>query len=165
MLEVGTSKSYTMATAVCHLASLLRTCRPHHNQTDGFIWCKYDLWYLYTWSVWNNAPSCSECETLLLTEIETDRGVWERSAEKNIVSKWEEVTDEWRKIHSERVNDLHYSPNDVRCWDGWHVTHMAEIKNVCNIKASSLCRRIEKWGVNAQTGLKRLRSGSGGQLS
>jgi hypothetical protein len=46
--------------------------------------------------------------------------------------KRDEVTGEWRKLHYEELNDLYYSPNDVRIiksermrWAG-HVERMGE---------------------------------------
>jgi hypothetical protein len=42
-------------------------------------------------------------------------------------SKWDEVTEEWRKLHNEELNDLYCSPTIVRViksrrmsW-AWHV--------------------------------------------
>jgi hypothetical protein len=49
------------------------------------------------------------------------------------------VTDEWRKLHNEELNDLYSLPNNVRViksrimrWAG-HVAHMGESRGVCRV--------------------------------
>jgi len=46
--------------------------------------------------------------------------------------KRDEVTEKWRKLHNEELNDLYYSPNIVRAiksrkmrW-AWHVARMGD---------------------------------------
>jgi len=54
-------------------------------------------------------------------------------------AKRDEVTGEWRKLHSEELNDLHCSPNIVRViksrrmrWEG-HVARMGERRGVYRV--------------------------------
>ena len=51
--------------------------------------------------------------------------------------KRDEVTGEWRKLHTEELNDLYCSPNIVRViksrrmrW-AWHVAHMRQRRGAC----------------------------------
>jgi len=55
------------------------------------------------------------------------------------VSKRDEVTGEWRKLHNEELNDLYSSPNIVRVikerrmrWVG-HVAHARERRGVYRV--------------------------------
>ena len=65
------------------------------------------------------------------------RGVFEKSVPRIIFGpRREEVTGEWRKLHSKELNDLHCSPNIVRViksrrreWAG-HVARMGERRGV-----------------------------------
>jgi hypothetical protein len=54
-------------------------------------------------------------------------------------SKRDEVTEEWRKLNNEELNDLYYSPNIIRViksgrmrWEA-HVARMGESRNVYRI--------------------------------
>jgi hypothetical protein len=58
-----------------------------------------------------------------------------------------EVTGEWRKLHSEEINDLHSSLNIVRViklrrmrWVG-HVAHMVERRGVFRVLVGKLRER------------------------
>jgi len=81
------------------------------------------------------------CETWSLTLREERRL---RMSEKRVLrrifgSKRDEVTGEWRKIHNEVLNDLHYLPNIFRViksrrmrWAG-HVARMEERRGVYRV--------------------------------
>jgi hypothetical protein len=54
-------------------------------------------------------------------------------------SKGEEVTEKWRKLHNEELNDLYSSPNVVRVvklrrmrWEG-HVARIGETRGVYRV--------------------------------
>jgi hypothetical protein len=77
------------------------------------------------------------CETLSLT-LREKRGlrVFENRVLRRIfVSKRDEVTGEWRKLHTEDLNDLYSSPTIVQViksrmrWVG-HVAWMGEVRGV-----------------------------------
>ena len=76
------------------------------------------------------------CETWSLTLREERRlRVFENRVLRRIfVSKKDELTGEWRKLHNEELNDLYFSPNIVRViksrrkrWAG-HVAHIGRGK-------------------------------------
>jgi hypothetical protein len=99
----------------------------------------------------------------------------------------DERTGEWRRLHNEKFNDLHSSPNVVRVrksrrmgWAG-HVAHMRERRGVHRMLAGRpegrrpLGRSRRRWednikmdlrkvGVRAWTGLRWLRIGTGDRL-
>jgi len=66
--------------------------------------------------------------------------------------KWDEVTGEWRKLHSEELNDLYCSPNIFRVikstrmkWAG-HVARMGERRGVCIGSRWGNRREGDHWG-------------------
>jgi len=69
-------------------------------------------------------------------------------------SKRDKVTGKWRKIHSEELNDLYYSPNIIRMiksrrmrWAG-HVARMGEKRGVYRVLVegkSPLGRSRRRW--------------------
>jgi len=78
----------------------------------------------------------------------------------------EEVTEEWRRLHNEELNDLYSSPNIVRVikwrrmrWAG-HVAHMGEERGVYRVlvgKAEGrrpLGRHRRRWVDNIRTDLQ-----------
>jgi len=96
-----------------------------------------------------------------------------------------EVIEEWRKLHSEELNDLYSSPNNVCViksrkmrWAG-HVARMGERRSVCRVLVGKpvqkrplgrpKCRRehnfkmdLQKVGCGVGTGSSWLRIGRGG---
>ena len=56
------------------------------------------------------------CETwsLILREERRIRVFENRVLRRIIGPKWDEVTEKWRKLHNEELNDLYPSPNIVR---------------------------------------------------
>ena len=83
-------------------------------------------------------PVLYGCEpwSLTLREERTLRVFENRVLRRIFVPKWDEVTREWRKLHSDELNDLYSSPNIVRVikprrvrWAG-HVAHIGERRGV-----------------------------------
>jgi len=81
------------------------------------------------------------CETWSLT-LKEDRTlrVFENRVLRGIFGpKGDEVTGEWRKLHSDELNDMYCSPNIVQVIKsrimGWvgHVARMGEKRNVCSV--------------------------------
>ena len=81
------------------------------------------------------------CETWSLTlREEMKLRVFENIVLRRIFRhRWDEVTGEWRRLHSEELNDLHSSPNILRViksrrmrWAG-HVAHMGERRGVYRV--------------------------------
>ena len=81
------------------------------------------------------------CETWLLTLREECRQrVFENRVLRRIFgSKIDEVTEEWRKLHNEELNDLYCSPNVLRViksrrmrWVG-HVARLGERRGVYRV--------------------------------
>jgi len=83
----------------------------------------------------------------------------------------DEVTGEWRRLHSEEPNDLYSSPNIVRVikssrmrWAG-HVARMGEVRGVCRALVGKpegrrpLRRPRRRWVDNIRTGLQEVRCG------
>ena len=99
--------------------------------------------------------------------------------------KRDEVTEEWRKVHHEELNDLYCSPNIVRVlksrkkrWAG-HVAHLGERRGLYRVLVGKpegkrpLGRRRRRWednikmdlqevGFGMWTGSSWLRIGTGG---
>jgi len=95
-----------------------------------------------------------------------------------------EVTGEWRKLHSQKLNDLHSPPNTVRViksrirWMG-PVARMGEKRGVYRVLMGNLRKRhhledqgvdgriilrwiFRKWDVGVWTGSSWLKTGTGG---
>ena len=86
------------------------------------------------------------CETLSLTLREKRRlSVFENRMLRRIFgSKRNEVTEEWRKLHNEELNNLYTSPNIVRViksrrmrWAG-HVAHIRERRGIYRVSVGKL---------------------------
>jgi hypothetical protein len=85
--------------------------------------------------------------------------------------KRDEVTGEWRKLHKEELNGLHYLPNIVRViksrrmrWAG-HVARMGEERGVYRVLVGkpegkrSLGRPRRRWEDNIRTDLQEVGGG------
>jgi hypothetical protein len=96
-----------------------------------------------------------------------------------------EVTEEWRKLHNEELNDVYYSPNIFRViksrrirWAG-HVARLVREGAYTGFSWGNLGERdhlgvlgvdgriilrwtFRKWGVGVLTGISWLRIGTGG---
>jgi hypothetical protein len=99
------------------------------------------------------------CETWSLTLREEKRlRVYENGVLRRLfVTKRDEVTGEWRKLHSEELRILYSSPNIIRQtksrrmkWAG-HVARMGEYRNVYRVSMEQpegkrpLGRRRRRW--------------------
>jgi hypothetical protein len=87
--------------------------------------------------------------------------------------KRDEVTGEWRKLHSEELSDLYFLPNIVRVvksrrmrWAG-HVVHMGEGRDVHRILVGKpegkrpLGRPRHRWEDNIKMDLQEVRGSCG----
>jgi len=83
----------------------------------------------------------------------------------------DEVTDEWRKLHNEELNDLYSSPNIVRVinsrrmrWAG-HIERMGEKRSVYRVLVGKpegkrpLGRHRRRWEDNIKTDLEEVGCG------
>jgi hypothetical protein len=76
--------------------------------------------------------------------------VFEKSVLRLFALKRDEVTGEWRKLHSEELNDLYSLPNIVRVikstmrWAG-HMARMGEARGVHRVLLGNL-RERGNWG-------------------
>jgi hypothetical protein len=123
-------------------------------------------------------------KTLTLREERRLRVFGNRVLRRIFGPKRDEVTGEWRKLHSEELNDLYSSPTIVRViksirmrWAG-HVTRMGEGRGVYRFWWETLRERdhwgdpgvdgriilswiFRKWDVGVWTGSSWLRIGTG----
>jgi len=128
-----------------------------------------------------------ECETwsLTLREERRLRVFGNRVLRRIFGPTKDEVTEEWRKLHNEKLNDLFSSPSIVRViksrrkrWAG-HVARMGRgeaytvfwwgnqrernLLEEPGVDGKIILRRIfRKWDVGVWTGSSRLRIGTGG---
>jgi len=112
------------------------------------------------------------CETWSLTLREERRlRVFENRVLRRIfVPKRDEVTEEWRRLHNEELNDLYCSTNIVRLiksgmiWAG-HVARMRKMIVVCRILVGKpegkrpLGRPRRRWENNIKMDLQEMRCG------
>ena len=63
-------------------------------------------------------------------------------------SEWDEVTKEWRKLHSEELNDLYSSPNIVRVvkprrmrWEGARSVYRGEERRIQGFGGGTLFKQ------------------------
>jgi hypothetical protein len=113
------------------------------------------------------------CETWSVTLREEHRlRVFENGVLRRIFRpKRDEVTGEWRKLHSEELHILYYSPNIIRQiksrimrWAG-HVARMGEERNVYKVLMGNpegkrpLGRPRRRWGMGSEWILGRLAGG------
>jgi len=113
------------------------------------------------------------CETWLLTLRE------ERRLRRIFGPKKDEVTEEWRKLRNEELNDLYCSPNIVQVNKSKGMRWTRHIARMGRGEAYTGCRRgnlrdtvldgrvilrwiLRKWGVGVWTGSRWLRIGTGG---
>jgi hypothetical protein len=114
-----------------------------------------------------------ECETWSLTLREERRlRVFENSVLRRVFGpKRDEVTEEWRKLHDEELNNLYCSPNIVRViesrimkWVG-HVARMREGRGVYKVlveKAEGnrpLGRTRRRWDDNIKMDFQEVKCG------
>jgi len=77
--------------------------------------------------------------------------------------KRNDVTEEWKKVHNEELNNLYCSPNFVRVIKSrrmrWaeHVARMGKKRDVCRVLLGNL-RKRDHWGDPAVDGKIILRS-------
>jgi hypothetical protein len=131
--------------------------------------------FLYGWETWS----------LTLREERRPRGFENREWRRVFGPKRDEVTEEWRKLHSEKLSDLYCLPSIVRVvksrrmrWAG-HLAHMGEGRDVHRFlfgkpEGKRPLRRprrswkynlkciFRKWDVGIWTGSIRFRIGAGG---
>ena len=95
----------------------------------------------------------SECETWSLTfRLESRLRVFENRVLRGIFgAKRDEITGEWRKLHTEELKDLYCSPNIVRAiksrrmrWAG-HVARMGERRGVYRVLVGETGRKETTW--------------------
>jgi hypothetical protein len=109
-------------------------------------------------------PVLYGCETWSLTLEEGHRlRVFENRVLRRIFGpKRDEVTEEWRRLHNEELNDLYSSTNIIRViksrrmrWAG-HVARMGEGRGACRILVRRPERRnhLEDPGVDGRIILK-----------
>ena len=87
-----------------------------------------------------NAKFNNGCETWSLTlREERELRVFENMVLRTFAPRRDEVTEEWRRLHNEELNDLYSSPNIVRViksrrmrWAG-HVARMGEERRVYRV--------------------------------
>ena len=95
-----------------------------------YMYTKYEIGYLLTYRM------CGK----LIKNIKVDVKVFENMVLRRIFEpRRDEVTGEWRRLHTEELNDLYCSPNIVRViksrrvrWAG-HVARMGEERGVYRV--------------------------------
>ena len=109
------------------------------------------------------------CETWSLTlKVECRLRVFENRALRIFEPKRDEVTGEWRELHTEELNDLYFSPNIVRViksrrmrWAG-HVARMGETRGVYRVLVGKpegkrpLGRPRHRWEVSIKMDLQKV---------
>jgi hypothetical protein len=119
------------------------------------------------------------CETWSLILREEHRlTVFENRVLRRIFGpRRDEVTGEWRKLHSGELRNLYSSPDIIRqvksrrmCWAG-HVARMEEGRNVCRVLVEKpegkrpLGRLRRRWEDVIKMGLREIGWGGGGVWS
>ena len=120
------------------------------------------------------------CETCLLT-LREEHSL--RVLRRIFVPRWDEETEDWRKLHNEGLDELYSSPNVVQViksrrtkWAG-HVACMGERRGIYMVlvrnqkgknhleEPGRLILRLilRKWDVGGMTGSSWLRIGPGGR--
>jgi hypothetical protein len=117
------------------------------------ILLKMDKIKMHKFMYYNLAYSFYGCETwsLILREERGLRVFGNRVPRRIFGPKRDEVTREWRKLHNEELNDLHFSPNIIRViksiimrWVG-HVARIGERRGIYKVLVGKPERKKTLW--------------------
>jgi hypothetical protein len=92
-----------------------------------------------------------ECETwsLALREEQRLRLFENRVLRRTYGPKRDEVTGEWRKLHSEGINNLYPSPNIIKQIKSREIRWVGEERKICKVLVESRKEKETTWKIEA----------------